>query len=250
MENHILYCYKEWLKERDGNLFKQIFKIPVMARVLFALLLMVLIVFFVFIIRSIDGNDDSIITLILSAVYIMLCIIISIYLERYQVKHSKHSLDNYRKFCDDMVDAVFRENGFTENFIPTLIERFKAMSNEIDEKIKLKHDHFNKFMEMLLIPFSVLILGALFDKSINVEETLSLGLSGVLIILFIYAVIIFILFLYDIAMKFPQGKYKEFVTDLQSILDFKECKNVSEANDDVIVSSSTEITSESVNVHS
>ncbi|MBD5112746.1 MAG: hypothetical protein HDT42_09510 [Ruminococcaceae bacterium] len=250
MENHILYCYKEWLKKEEGDLFKQIFKIPVMARVLLGFLLLVLIGFFVILGCSINGNDVTISTLILGAIYIILCIILSIYTERYQVKHSKLGLENYKKYCKDMSNSVLTENGISNEFIPELIKRFNVMSCEIDEKIKLKHDHLNKFMEMLLIPISALILGALLDKSIDTVETVTLGVSGVLIILIVYAIIIFISFLYDIAMRFPQGKYKEFVTDLQSILDFKKCENTDESCDDIVASSLIENTSESANVHS
>lgn len=247
MEHYILYCYKEWLKEKDGSIFKQISKLPVMAIILLALLLVVLIIFFVILGRSIagEGENDTTATLILSVVYVALCIITSIYYEKYQVKHSKQSLENYKEYCNDMMKIVLMKYGFSETFIPTLIERFNTMINEIDEKIKTKHEHFNKFFEMLLIPISVIVLGALLDKEGNAAVTLGLGLSGILVILIIYAVAIFVLFVYDFVMRLPQGKYKEFVTDLQSILDFKECKNVSDSDGNIDTSPSTEVASES-----
>lgn len=243
MENYIFYCYKEWLQQREGNILKQISKLTVWAIILLVLLLGILIVFFVILSRSIAGKDDSIATLILSVIYVILCIITSIYYEKYQVKHSKQGLENYKEYCNDMMEKVLVKYGFSENFIPTLIERFNTMINEIDEKIKTKHEHFNKFFEMLLIPISIIVLGALLDKEGNAAETLGLGLSGILVILIIYAVAIFVLFVYDFVMRLPQGKYKEFVTDLQSILDFKECKNVSDSDGNVDTSPSTEVTS-------
>ncbi len=249
MENLILYCYKEWLKERDGNIFKQISKLTVWAIILLALLLGTLIAFFVILGRSVAGKNDSIATLILSVVYVILCIITSIYYEKYQVKHSKQGLENYKEYCNDMMKKVLSKYGFTENFIPTLIDRFKAMINVIDEKIKTKHEHFNKFLEMLFIPISVIILGALLDKGVDAAETLGLGLSGILVILIIYAVAIFVLFVYDFFMRLPQGKYREFVTDLQSILDFKECENASDSDGNVDISSSTEVMSENSITH-
>lgn len=249
MENFLLYCYKEWLKEKDGNIFKQISKLTVGAIILLSLLLVTLIAFFVILGRSLEGKNNSGATLILSVVYVILCITTSIYCEKYQVKHSKQGLENYKKDCNDMMKKVLSKYGFTGSFIPTLIDRFNAMINRIDEKIKTKHEHFNKFFEMLLIPISVIILGALLDKGTDSTDTLGLGLSGLLIILMIYAVAFFILFVYDFVMRLPQGKYKEFVTDLQSILDFKECKDASELDDDTSISSSTENTSESTIVN-
>ena len=249
MENRMLYCYKEWLEKRYGNTFKRIFKLPVAAIILLALLLFGLMGFLFLLMCSVAGEKYSTETLVLSGVYIVLCIITSIYCEKYQVKHSKQSMKNYKKYCEDMMKDVLGQYGFSENFIPTLIERFNTMINEIDEKIKTKHEHFNKFFEMLLIPISAIILGALLDKSDNTNETLGLGLSGIIVILLIYAVAVFVLFLYDFVIRFPQGKYKEFVTDLQSILDFKGCENTNDLDVNVNTLCTTEVTSENSAVH-
>jgi cytochrome bd-type quinol oxidase subunit 2 len=249
MENCMLYCYKEWLEKRYGNTFKRIFKLPVAAIVLLALLFCGLIGFFVLLVYPDAGRNNSTATLVLSGVYVLLCMITSIYSEKYQVKHSKQSMKNYKKYCEDMMKDVLGQYGFSENFIPTLIERFNTIINEIDEKIKTKHEHFNKFFEMLLIPISAIILGALLDKSDNTNETLGLGLSGIIVILLIYAVAVFVLFLYDFVIRFPQGKYKEFVTDLQSILDFKECENTNDLDVNVNTLCTTEVTSENSAVH-
>lgn len=249
MENRILYCYKEWLNERDGSISKQILKLTAVAIVLLFFLLAGLIGFFVLLAFSVAGKNNSTATLVLSFAYAVLCIITFIYSEKYQVKHSKQGMEKYKEYCDDMMKNVLGQYGFSENFIPTLINRFNTMINNIDEKIKIKHDHFNKFMEMLLIPISIIFLGALLDKGDNTNETLGIGLSGVIVILLIYAFSVFVLFVYDFVMRLPQSKYKEFVTDLQSILDFKECKNASDPNGNVDTSPSTEVTSENSAIH-
>lgn len=248
MENYIFYCYKDWRNEREGSISKQISRLTVVAIILLTLLLATLIVFFVILGLAISGNknDDSILTAtsICSALYVILCIITSIYSENYQIKHSKKGLEDYKKYCDDMREKVIIQHGFSEDFIPVLIERFNAKINGTDEKIKIKHEHFNKFFEMLLIPVSVILLGALLDKGTDTAETLGLGISGILIILTIYAASFFILYVYDFAMKMPQNKYREFVTDLQSILDFKKCETVNESDGDVTAPSSTDSTQE------
>lgn len=251
MENYIFYCYKKWRKKREGSIYKQISGLTIGAIVLLVLLLSGLIGFFVLLGYSIAGVEkvDSTFILILSVAYTALCIIVSIYSENYQVKHSKKSLKNYKKYCNNMKKKVLINRGIPEEFIPTLIERFNVLINGIDEKIKSKHEHFNKFFEMLLIPISIIVLGALLEKGINATETLGLGLSGTLIILIIYAIAFFVLYLYDFVMRFPQNKYREFVTDLQSILDFKKCETLNEFDGDVADPSSTENTQEGSVVH-
>lgn len=224
MENNMLYCFKKWLKKKEGTLFEQIFKIPVMARVLLASLVIVLVSLLVVLGLSSNRNKNyGIATKVLMGIYVVLCITVSIYTERHQIKHSEHDLESYRNYCSDLKKEVILENEVSLKLIPVLIDRLNAMNDKIEEKIKQKNEHFNKFMEMLLIPISAVILGALLDKGSDATESLWFGVSGALIILFIYGLILFFSFLYDTVMRVPQGGYKRFATDLQSILDFEEC---------------------------
>lgn len=223
----MLYCFKKWLKKKEGTLFEQIFKIPVMARVLLASLVIVLVALLV-VLGLLSGGYNSVETAakVLMGIYIILCIIVSIYTERHQIKHSERDLKSYRIYCSDLKKEVILKNEVSLKLIPVLIDRLNAMSDKIEEKIKQKNEHFNKFMEMLLIPISAVILGALLDKGTDVTESLWFGASGAMIILFIYGVILFVSFLYDTLMRVPQGGYKRFATDLQSVLDFEECDKI------------------------
>lgn len=224
MENNMLYCFKKWLKKKEGTLFEQIFKIPVIARVFLALLVIMLVALLIVLGLSSNGNSNyRIAAVVLMGIYIILCIIVSIYTERHQIKHSEHDLESYRNYCHDLKNEVILENKVSLKLVPVLIDRLNAMNDKIEEKIKQKNEHFNKFMEMLLIPISAVILGALLDKGADATESLWFGASGALIILFIYGVILFVSFLYDTLMRVPQGGYKRFATDLQSVLDFEEC---------------------------
>ena len=107
MENLILYCYKDWRNEREGGILKQISGLTITAIILLALLLVTLIFFFVILGLSIhdNKNDDRIsnAAFICSVVYIILCIVTFIYSEKYQVKHSKKGLEDYREYCNDMM---------------------------------------------------------------------------------------------------------------------------------------------------
>lgn len=104
MENRMLYCYKEWLEGRDGNIFKQISKLPVMGIILLVLLFCGLMGFWALLANSVDEKNNQTATLVLSVVYVALGIITSIYCERYQVKHSKQGMEDYKKYCDDMME--------------------------------------------------------------------------------------------------------------------------------------------------
>lgn len=250
MENYIFYCYKEWLEDKDGNLSKQIFKLPCIARVLFAVLLVGLIAFFVILGFTIGGCDCTIPLLIWCILYFLTCVTITIYTEKYQVKTSKRSLKEYDIYTKEMLHTVFTDNNISEKLIPILIERFNTIVKKTDEIINLKHEKMNKFMEVLLIPVSVLILGAMLEKGTDATQTLGFGLSGILIILLIYAIIFIVLFAYDIILRFPLVKYKQFITDMQSLLDFSEYIISNESSDSIRLSSSTRIEPENTNVNS
>lgn len=225
MENYIFYRYKEWLKARDGSLLKQVSKLTIGAIILLSLLFVVLITMFVFILLSKVKSEYINIAYILMGVEGIIIIITSIYSERIQVIHSKKNFINYKAKCKEMEDFL-TENSLPIEFVPFLIERFNDRISKIEEMIKHKHEVVNKFMEMLLIPVSALILGAMLDKEMPVTETLELGLLGFLIVFLIYAVIIFMLFLYDTIMRFPENKYKQFISDWQDFLDFKEYERI------------------------
>lgn len=127
---------------------------------------------------------------------------------------------------------------------PELIARLKSINDNIDKKIRHTNEQFNKFMDMLMIPISAVILGALLDKDMSVTEVLELGLSGAFIIFGIYGVIIFVLFVINSATRAPQSRYRRFAADLQSILDFEACDSDTESNDPVTTSTLTETTPE------
>lgn len=247
MESYIFYCYKDWLRERNGSLLKQISKLTVWAIVLLSLLFIALV--FLIVILFVSFKDKTVIDLayIPMVADILLSVIISIYTENYQIKHSERDLNAYRAYCVDLNKMLFKK-GISNNFIPNLIDKFNETNNGIEEKIGQKREYVNKFMEMLLIPISVIILGALLDKGASAEETLGYGLSGILIIIIVYGLIIFSSFLYNTIMRIPQSKYRQFVIDLQSIIDFRECEKGLE-KDDTDTSSPIKDTSENDNPH-
>ncbi len=233
MENYIYYCYKKWLKENEGSLRIQISKLDVVAIILLFSLLATLIGLFVILSFAIAGCNYQIWAYILMALEFILTIGLSIYCEKKQVSHSQKNLSNYISDCNNL-KKFLSQNQITIKVIPKLVERYNSIICDIEEKIDRKHNSINKFMEIMLIPGSVLILGAMLDKEITVSETLGIGISGLLILFFIYGVILFGLFLYDVIMRIPENTYKQLVSDLQSILDFEECEFLNLLNDDSI----------------
>ncbi len=224
MENYILYRYKEWLKTREGNLLKQLSSLTVGAIILLTSLFVTLLAILVVAVLLPTGETIyTNLSFILMGIEVILITITSIYSEKIQIAHSKKNFKNYKVKCNELGDFLI-ENGLTSDFVPMLIERLNTKISEIEQMIKHKHEAVNKFMEMLLIPISAIILGAMLDKETSILETFGIGISGLLIVFLIYGIIILTLFLYDIVMRIPEEKYKQFISDLQGFLDFEECE--------------------------
>lgn len=241
MEKYILILYKAWIKEKNGNIIKQISRLTILEIILLSLLFVSLICLLVIFVVSFTDKNVMQAAYIPMIADIVLSIVISIYTEKRQINHSKSDFTNYREHCENLEKELLN-NDIISSFIPTLINKLNAINNDIEEKIRKKREYANKFMEMLLLPISAAILGALMDKSKSIEEVLQLGLYGLLITLLIYGAIIFVLFLYNSVMRMPQGIYKQFVTDLQSILDFNECKSKIKSSNEIDSLSLTDTT--------
>lgn len=97
MENYIFYCYKKWLKEKEGSLRNQISKLTVWAIILLFLLLATLIGVFVLTSFALYGIYYHEWAILLMAVEVILTIILSIYCEKIQVSNSKKNLLNYKE---------------------------------------------------------------------------------------------------------------------------------------------------------
>lgn len=244
MENNLLYCYKDWLKNEQDTVFKKIFRIPVKILVLLISLIVVLIAFFVVGFLSNKDNNLSIVETILAGIYIALCIAVSICTERHQIKNSKDDWESYKSYCVRLKKYLTQERKISLSLFPDLIARLKSINDNIDEKVRHTNEQFNKFMEMLLIPISAVILGALLDKDMSVTEVLELGLTGAFIIFGIYGVIILILKVINSAMRIPQSRYRRFAADLQSILDFEQCGIAAEPDGVEAASASANATDE------
>lgn len=227
MENYIFYCYKKWLKKTEDSILKQISKLPVGATILLSFLILSLIAIIVFVIMSEFDQKWINWAYVSIGVESVVIIITSIYSEKNQITYSKKNFEKYKERCGKL-EGFLTHNGITKKFIPTLIERYNAKISEIEEMIRRKHEAVNKFMEMLLLPISALILGAMLDKDTSVSETLVLGGYGMIIVFLIYGLIVFMLLLYDAIMRIPENKYKQFVADLQSFLDIEKCREACE----------------------
>lgn len=147
---------------------KQISGLTVPAIVLLSLLLLTLIALLVVFGMAIIGTSYTLLAYILMGVELILAVITSIYAEKFQISHSKKNLAQYKKECKNLEEHL-TECGLVNGYIPKLVDIYKERINRIEEKIKHKHETIHRFMEMLLIPISAAILGAVLDKGSTVE---------------------------------------------------------------------------------
>lgn len=139
MEKYILILYKAWIKEKNGNIIKQISRLTILEIILLSLLFVSLICLLVIFVVSFTDKNVMQAAYIPMIADIVLSIVISIYTEKRQINHSKSDFTNYREHCENLEKELLN-NDIISSFIPTLINKLNAINNDIEEKIRKKEN--------------------------------------------------------------------------------------------------------------
>lgn len=228
METFIFNCYKKWLKERNGSFFKRLFGLTILAKILLLLLLISLIGFFVVAWLVSDEKIDGKWLFAPTVMELLSCAAMYIYNNLYEVSNSYKEFDKYKSYCMDL-SFMLSTYHISNEIIIEIIERYKKTIDNMNNNMMQNYERINKVMQMLLLPISLAILGALFKLDMKEESILGYGVTFFLIIAFVYGVACFVAFICNEITKSKQDTYKLFVNDLQSIIDLEKCNSASDS---------------------
>lgn len=222
MESILFDSYRKYQKEQKDNFIKAIFKLPLLAQIFLAIIVLCLIysvlVVFVPWLRVAYGYC--------LAVEVLTCVALYFYTENFQIKTSDSRLFVYQEYCEKTKQwlASVGVNVTPEN-ITEIMKRTNKRIALLEKKRKERRDRIDRWIQILIIP----ILLAIFSAVIKEQTDLSL--------LFVYAVTMIVtiasiglafLNIYNIIDFFQKRKLeqmKSFAEDLQGILDCQfECK--------------------------
>lgn len=248
MEQDLFYCYQEWVKNRDGSIKKQLSEVPKFGIFLLSLLLLLLGVFIWVSLQPVkETGEPNIAALFVGVGYVLICILVSLYTEWHNIKNSKQDMKKHKQYYTDMEKSIFKNFKHVHELILQLIEKYNASINSIEERIKLKHKALNRIFEVMIIPLSAAILGALPNLNSSTQEALEFSIVLILVIVLIYEIGFFCLFVYEMIMRYNQDKYKRFVFDLKSILDYKKyVKEQDESNENAAPSETSQEVSNAI----
>ena len=216
METILFENYQKYQKEHRDNLFRALFKLPLIA----IIMLITLLVSTVLGIISTFVKEISIIFPYTILVEAVLCVVIYFYTDHFRIENSGTRLTKYANYCGQIASWL-KSTGFVFNQtnVEQLIKRLSAKLDKIEnERLKRKED-IEKWIQILIIP----VLLAVFSQSIQKQENVAVLLSfAVVVLTFVGLIGISILSINNIIEFFRKRKIEQlrgFVDDLQGVLD-------------------------------
>jgi len=224
METYIFNCYSKWIKDREGSIIKQMSRLTIFARILIVSLVVALVGIIVTYILMYNKIIDQIYLLIFLGVEGLVALITYFYTSRYEVAHSYTSLSQYKGYCKELLQMLKDNEVANSELITDIIERVNKHIEKMDNKISAFGERVHKFMELLVIPIAITILGGLFNGQEDSQIISSNIIMIVMSVIFIYAIVGGIVcLLINLTIKSKQEKYIQFKCDLQSVVDFNRC---------------------------
>ena len=216
MHTILFDSYRKHQKEIKNNIVKAIFKLPVVAKVLFigfgiCLVYNILAVFFPFF-------RNNFFVCLLFEIVIGGCLYF--YTESFQVKYSDLRLSLYQKYCEDMT-VWLEQIGFivTKENITEIVLRLEKEIDKEEEQRLSRRDRIEKWIQILIIP----ILLAVFSAVIKEQTNLTMLLTYAITLLIAFASIILAFLncynIIDFLKKRKLEQMKSFASDLQGVLD-------------------------------
>lgn len=225
MEEYIFNCYKKWVKEQNGSISKQLSRLTRAANALIILLIVTMsaiIITYILSVYKVINEEWVTVPALLEAI---IGIISYVYTSKYEINHSDDALNEYQQYCDNLSDMLAERNITSRPFLEEIIVRYKTLINDSSREIERNQDRINKVMQILIIPIFLAVLGNLLNMQTDAQSAIAAGIALAFGIAFIYIIVFYPVYMYNnLTIKKRQNNYKQFVTDLQSIIDFEKCE--------------------------
>ncbi len=216
LETILFENYQKYQKEHRDNLFRALFKLPLIA----IIMLITLMISTVLGITSTFVKEISFIFPYTILVEAVLCVVIYFYTDHFRIENSVRRLTKYANYCGEIAKWL-KSTGFVFNQanVEQLIKRLSAKLDKIENERLRRKEAIEKWIQILIIP----VLLAVFSQSIQKQENVAVLLYfAVVVLTFVGLIGISILSINSIIEFFRKRKIEQlrgFVDDLQGILD-------------------------------
>lgn len=220
MEEYILNCYKKWLKDKKGNIAKQLSRLTITANVLvislFVTLAAIIITFFLVGFKVI--NEAWVFVPVLLEVIIG--IVSYAYTSKHEIEHSKDELDKYKEHCRRLSLELKDKHITNHAFIQEIIDRCKNLISESNRTIERNQDNTIKAMQILIIPLSLEVLKEIINRQSDLLEVIEAWFTSLMAIATLCLLVAWSVYMcISLTIKKRQNDYKQMARDLQGIID-------------------------------
>ena len=215
MEALLFDSYRAFQKEYKGSVLKCFLKMPLLAKILFVIALVSVIISIACI-----GFRLTFLSYISIVVELLMCIILSFYVESFQIKTADTRLSRYEIYCKDVYDWL-GSTGYVASapniaILKCRVERQIQQKETLDAK---KKESIGRIITVFLIPLLLALYSLWMEENTGVNELIGAALS---LIIFAGclgggAYMIYLVLSFYSKQRFEQLKC--FAADLQGILD-------------------------------
>lgn len=150
---------------------------------------------------------------------VVICFIMYIMTERFQINTSDSFMSKYQSHCSELSEWLEENNITTDYKIHLLHKRIIEHINEKKAELKEQNDRVDKWTKTLAIPILLAVITAVMNKENSIRDSILFSLSLVII----FTISCCIVWGMRIIIQFPDKRkieqMKFFADDLQDLLD-------------------------------
>lgn len=214
MEELLFYDYLSFQKKCITSFEKRILKFP--RKVLCIFFLSVLALFVAIISIFIGALKIELIAVIIE---ILSCWALEYALERYKISNSKVRISEYSARCLELKKWLISNSIEDKEEIFEIKNRIEKHIAAYKEDQKVLTERIDKWLQMLVVPLTILIITYAINQTVPVKEKTSYVISILLLFMLLYGLICIIKNAFRFIKKQRIEQMTYFSADLQGVLD-------------------------------
>lgn len=225
MDSVLFFTYLKWRKEKTDGFFTKLRKLPIKAIMLIVgMIICVAVVLLLF-------NQCMEVVYIAAAIELILCIISMFYSERIYIDRSEQDYKDYKDYCKEFYKWLVLHDYPDKKSISKLKNRIYKKQIDINSKIEKSRERIDKWLQILLIPIVLSIIGSIFNNQYGMDTKLIYTTAIVIVFVSIYMVLLGADNISNVFYNMRESQYQSFINDLQGVLHIMFSGNDNSEND-------------------
>ena len=228
MDSVLFFTYLKWRKEKTDGVFAKLRKLPIKAIMLIVGMIICAAVATVVVILF---NQCIEVAYIVAAIELILCIISMFYSERIYIDRSEQDYKDYKDYCKEFYKWLVLHDCPDKKSISKLKNRIHKKQMDIHAEIEKSRERIDKWLQILLIPIVLSIIGSIFNNQYGMDTKLIYTTAIVIVFVSIYMVLLGADNISNVFYNMRESQYQSFINDLQGVLHIMFSGNDNSEND-------------------